>query len=331
MYYPGQQIVISSAKLQKDIVFDYCAGGRIESSWKKQTDTAQLTLPRRLKYGDKMLQDLIAPGDRITIALGYDGDLQPEFSGFITRIDARIPLGIYAEDSMYLFKRGSITQGWKSVNLETVIKHLADHYNSTYKTNLTYKTVNADLGTLRIKEATGSQVLQKIRDTYGFVAFFRDNQLNVGFPRSSGTNSSAARRVKYRFTENIIQSNLEFRTKEEVRIKIRAVSNFTNNKKETVEVGDVDGEVHTRNFFNVSKSKLKELAQLELDNARFDGYRGGFRTFGIPRVAHGDIAVLEDPDYPERAGSYFVDSVVTEFGIKGFKRNVELGQQAAAS
>lgn len=35
------------------------------------------------------------------------------------------------------------------------------------------------------------------------------------------------------------------------------------------------------------------------------------------------------PDYPEREGAYFVDSVTTEFGTKGFKRIVELGQKAS--
>lgn len=329
MFYPGQKITIASTKLGRNIIFEYCATGRIESSWKKQTDTLQLTMPRRLTYKGQLLQDLITVGDRITVDVGYDGELKREFAGFLSRVDAKVPLGIYAEDNMWAFKKGSITKAWSSANLKTVVKYLVDHYNTTYGHKFTFNAVDADLGALRLKDATGSLALAKIREIYGMVAYFRGDELNVGFPRGTGTNSADATRVKYRFTYNIISSDLMFRTKDEIRVKIRAISNRIDNKKDTVEVGDPEGEVHTRNFFNVSKEKLKTLAETELANARFDGYQGTFRSFGIPEVAHGDVAVLEDPDYPEREGAYFVDSVTTEFGTKGFKRIVELGQKAS--
>jgi phage protein D len=112
-------------------------------------------------------------------------------------------------------------------------------------------------------------------------------------------------------------------------VQLEAISIGKDNKKTKVTVGDEKGEKHTIHFYNKTEKELKALATAKLDLFKYDGYKGTFKAFGQPSVVHGMEVNLEDDNYPERAGSYFVDGVTTTYGSGGFRRNVELGKKSA--
>ena len=66
-----------------------------------------------------------------------------------------------------------------------------------------------------------------------------------------------------------------------------------------------------------------------LDRLRFEGYRGSFETFGDYFIRHSDQVTLKSFEYPEREGTYLVDSVDTYFGKNGFRKSIELGPKSA--
>ena len=88
------------------------------------------------------------------------------------------------------------------------------------------------------------------------------------------------------------------------------------------------GELRTISAVGLTEPQLREFVRKEAARLKFDGYRGGLTSFGVPAAEHGDIAVISDPDYPERAGSYFIDSVSKTFGVGGSRREIKLGPKA---
>lgn len=307
------------------IVLDFVNEIEIESSWKNLTDTATITIPKKIiKDGESIFAGsnaLIKKGDGITIELGYYPNLKTYFTGWITKVENDSPVVIHCDDDMYLLKQKSITKSWKSVDLDTLVSGITS--GSGYF--IEYQTPDADLGSFRITNATGCQVLQEIKKTYLLDAFFIDEKLFVGLqyvPEKSTQHELT-------FEKNIIEHGLEYQNADDTKIKLKVVSMLPNNKKYEIEVGDGDGETRTAYFYNItSQSELKKIGERELPKFKFTGYRGEFTTFGEPQLKHGDTVKLTSLKFPERDGEYFIDTVKTTFGQSGFRQNVEMGRKS---
>jgi hypothetical protein len=132
--------------------------------------------------------------------------------------------------------------------------------------------------------------------------------------------------VRYIMGENVISSDLEWESEEDVQLKIKAVHVKPDNTIVEKEVGDPEGEVRTLFFYDLEDpDQLETLALEEIRKYRYSGYRGSINTFLLPNAVVGNVAQIEDPNFPERDGRYLVDSVETRFGEQGARRKVELG------
>ena len=204
------------------------------------------------------------------------------------------------------------------------------------------------VGKYQIKQATGAQVFDDLKKRFGLNCFFRAGVLVAGDPYKSDTKPAEHR---YGFRQNIIESDLAYTNAEDVALHFRATSTQPDGKKVQV---DASGEVKTKKVkgdntarvtslsAGVSKGELRTLigppglnaaqllkwVALEAGRLRFDGYRGGLTSFNLPTAEHGDIATITDPDYPERGGSYYIDSVSKTFGVNGSRRKLKLGPLA---
>jgi len=298
-----------------NLVFDWVNEVAIESSFKSLTDTCVIKFPRNLNLRSKSIKDLISKGDKVIVKLGYDDVLNTEFEGYVAGVKPNVPLEISCEDEMYKLKTGSLKKSWRNVNLSEVIKFITPSY--------TTDIYEAELGSFSINNETPAQVLMRIKDTYGLYSYFKDKVLVCGKVYSLISNKEHA----YHFQQNIISHSLEYRKKDELKIKVKAISTSGDNSKIEVEVGDKDGEEHTLNFYKLSKTELEKRAREEMIKLGYDGYKGTFTSFGIPQAKHGDKAILSDAEYKERSGSYAIFGVKTTFGISGFRREIELGQK----
>lgn len=298
-----------------NMAFDWVNEVAIESSFKTLTDTCVIKLPRNLNLMGKSIKDLISKGDKVLVKLGYDDNPLLEFEGYVTGVKPNIPLEISCEDEMYKLKTGSLKKSWRNVNLSEVIKYIAPKYETDI--------YEAELGSFSINNETPAQVLQRIKETYGLYSYFKNNKLICGKVYSLISNKEHA----YHFQQNIISHSLEYRKKDELKIKVKAISTTGDNSKIEVEVGDKDGEEHTLNFYKLSKTELEKRAKEELVKLGYDGYKGSFVSFGIPTAKHGDKAVLSDNEYKERTGNYAIFSVKTTFGMSGYRREIEIGQK----
>lgn len=318
----------------------------IESAWAKFTDTATITLPRKLKVsGGQPLPDLISVGDAVRIQYGYDGTLRTEFTGYVSELKPGTPFQVKCEDQMWALKRQALpSKSWRTVSLLELLTYIRDQAGLRFDIR---ELGGLTVGKYLINQATGAQVFDDLKKRFGLNCFFRAGVLVAGQPYDQATATTYA----YGFRQNIIDSDLAYTNAADVALHFRATSTQPNGQKIQV---DASGVVKTKKVKGdatalvtalsggLKKGELRTLtgppglnaAQLlawvgqEAARLRFDGYRGGLTSFGVPTAEHGDIAHITDPDYPEREGRYYIDSVTKTFGVNGSRRALKLGPRA---
>ena len=73
----------------------------------------------------------------------------------------------------------------------------------------------------------------------------------------------------------------------------------------------------------------QKIADERIARMKFDGYRGSFTSFLLPRVQHGDAVKLTNPTIPEREGVYLVKQVITTYGVNGGRQEIFLDAKIA--
>ena len=300
--------------------FNGVTSATITSSWDQLTDTATLQFPRHAWFRGKRLfagpNALIRRSNAVAIDLGYDNRLHPQFRGYVRSVSTGVPVSIECEDSMFLLKTTQINQSWRSVTLKELL-------TAILPPSIPFQAPDVNLGPFRIERASVAQVLEQIRKTYTLKSFFRDGKLYVGlaYPNPLQT------RHKIYFDRHVpagAGDGLEWRERDDVRIKLKAIIMRPDNSKEEFEFGDSDGELRTLHFYDVPASDVKGLAEAEMERLRYSGYRGDLEIFGEPNIQHGDIVELFDKFAPERNGAYLVKTVFKTFGEGGFRQNLTL-------
>lgn len=315
-------IIVTSISTERQLVFDFVNRVEIESTFKRLTDTATITLPRKLSLQNENLKQLIKRGDLVTIQLGYDGNLNTEFTGFVRDVEVNEQAVIHCEDSMYLLKKKkSIDQdkpnAWRAIDLEGLISRLV---GDTVQWQVSH---NFDIGAYRLTEDTVAKELDKLRERAGIFAYFRGTKLIVGFAYEL---DKASNKVAYKFQWNVLENSLEYKDKEQTKIKIKAVNVKPDGSQTTQDFGDEDGELRTLHYYNKADSGIKSLVEADLEKLKFTGYQGDILVLGEPYCSHGWIADLKDDVYPEKEGSYLIDKVVVSYDINGgYRRKITLG------
>lgn len=300
-----------------DYQFNYVNQAEVESTWELLTDTCEITVPRKLSFDGKAIvqgESLFKRGDQVTVKSGYDGVLNTLFTGYVSAIKPGTNLIFMCEDAMWKLKQQTITRSYKEVTLKQLLADICP---------IGFEVPDVNLGQFRISHATPAQVLEELRKTYGLQSFVRDGVLYSGLAYWPSDQQSSVFRYQY----NIIDDDLEYQRIDDVQIKVRAVSMLEDNTKLEVEVGDPDGDLRTLTFYNLNEADLKETAEREAERLRYEGYRGSFETFGEPFVRHGDIAIIQDPTYPDREGSYLIKKVVYSTGVSGYRQNIFLDRK----
>jgi len=256
---------------------------------------------------------LLRKGMNVSVDLGYDNKNKRVFDGYITKISTNNPFELTCEDAMWLLKQKTITKSWRNVTLANLLKTIVGNV-------VKIKCVDMSLGGYRINKATAVEVLEDLRKRYFLKSFIRDNVLYVGL--AYWPNNQHVHKVT--FSTHVINNDLEWVRKEDVKIKLRVIVIQKNNKKVEYEYGDKEGEERTLHYYNISKDTADKTAGMEINRLRYEGYRGSITIFGDPHVAHGDVVDIHDAYYPERAGRYLVKKVTTSFGMSGYRQQLEL-------
>ena len=296
--------------------FNYVNHVEIESSWQHGVATAKVIMPGLKKY----LTAEINIGDEVQIWCGYKGyDMQLEFAGYINKIAPKKHFEIECEDEMWQLKRKMIKQSWRSIDLADLIKYIYPAADVTKCPKITFSPFSIN--------SSAAKALQTLVDDYGIMVYFRPNKTLYAGLAYGDTNVS---KVNLHLQKNVAENDLTYRSKDEVRIKIKAVSLLPNNTMKKVDAGDDDGEERTLHFYGIkSEAVLKQQANAMLESLKIEGYRGELKSFGIPFYQHGDTANIIDGVYPERGGEFNIDKVKVEFGMQGYRRTATIGKKLA--
>lgn len=296
----------------------------INGSWNYLADTAVITLPRKLfKSGDLAKSGnqnpLIKTGDPVTIRLGYDFDMYTEFTGYVKSISPNTPVKIECEDEMWLLKQTSYTQAWRSASLKDILDVIIPSSIDVQTTG------EVNLGKFRINQVSAFDVLKKIKEVYGLVSYMRGKTLFIGYPYQEKGN-----KVKLDFQENIDdeQTNLTFRTSDQVKLKFKAISIQSDGSKREVELGDPSGQLRTLHLpVGLNEQEIQAVAEQKMKLYNFDGYQGTVTTFGQPIVRHTDKVEFINNIYPDKEGTYFIDNVQVKLNGQGYRRTLTIGNQ----
>lgn len=258
----------------------------------------------------------IKVGDKIEIRLGYDNRFNTEFTGYVKRLNYKVPLEIECEDEYYKLRFVNCIFSKKEITLKQCLNSILPTVNIARCIDLTLKN-------FVINNKPGSWVLGYLKKEYGLTVFFDINgNLYVGkaFDVQGET-------VKYWLRYNVINDeDLKYQLAEDVRLKVKAVCYYKDGTKIEGEIGEEGGETKTLYYYDVKNAaELKALAGQELKRYSFDGYRGKIETFLFPFALPGMVAGLDDPVYRERNGNYYIESTDVSFGTSGARRRIELG------
>ena len=297
------KIVFAETDTHGEIVIRKCNSVKIESSWELLTDTAVIVLARNVKDFDKLnVKQIFKKGDPVEIYLGYDENLLLEFTGFISEVSADIPIKIKCDDYMYLLKKHPVNVSMRSTKLEDLIKLIAPP-------GVEYDVADVNIGTKRFPNMTAAKVLEDLQSN-NIYSYFKGKKLIVGKIYTD----DAPEPVTFNFSQNVVDSALQYKNKEDVIIKIIATSTLPKGKKLKAEFGDDFGQEQHLSYYNITlEAELLKLAKADYDKFKVEGFDGNITVFGIPSVSHGMKAKIVSYQYPDRKGLYFIKKVTKEF------------------
>jgi hypothetical protein len=327
MYALSCLISFQNIALGRTIKIREVATVSIKKGLQNLVNTSTIVLPKNLLIPpDKKITDLFNIGDKVTIELGYNQVLNTEFIGYIRSVKHDIPLVIECEDEMFNLKQITLkSKAFKKATLKTIIDYvLAD---TPYKAEIIDTTVDDFVIDNNVSVAL---VFQYLKEKLGITFSFNNRGVLVcGFPYSFDPQNNV---YIADFEQNIASSNLEYKNKDEVNIKLIGISHQKGKKPIRYEYNPSnalakEAETRTLNFNNLSESELKEKVKEQYKRIQSDGYKGSITLFGLPFVEPFEAIKLRHKVYPDREGLYLVNDVNVTFNNVGYRRELVLGKK----
>jgi hypothetical protein len=313
-------------KDNKKIQFTYVNNIEVSTSIGNLTDTAKVTLPRRVDLKGQRLNDFIGRGNRITIQTWYRGyEKRTIFKGYITSVTSETPMVIEAENEMWLLKQTKVKpKRYAHFSLKDFLAEYCPGIELVMPEGIEFGEV------ILKEEMTVVRVLDYLKQNYPFNAFFQDGKMVAVMMTSQ---LKEKKTVTFKKGFNTISDTLKYTLAEDIKIQIVAKSILANNKKlEAKSPKDNDAkECEVRTFYNPkckTQESLKKYADDRLKTLKVDKMSGDITAFGEPFVRKGDRILFRDDINKERDNKVFViEAVKYSFGIGGYRQTVTLGDE----
>lgn len=295
----------------------------IDTSIRQMTDTATVTVPRKLAYKGKDITQYVKTGDEITIDLGYNDRLKTVFKGFLKRVKSGIPVVLECENEMFTLKRIKVApKVYPALQLGTFVKE--------YVTDYKIKLADANLGEVCIAdEVSFTRALDYVSQNYPLQFYFREGIFHAGLPSVLMADDMAT--VKFETGFNYVSDTLELITAEDNPVQIIAKCILPNNEAlEHKEPSSVEN-AEVRTFYVPEAKTVADLEAFAIEKLKtfsLDRMEGSLTAFGEPYVRKGDVVHLIDPDSAERDNKQFLaEAVRYRFGRNGYRQEIKLGMQ----
>ena len=295
----------------------------IDSSWKLLTDRATIVLARNVRdFESTKVADVFRRGDKVSISLGYDGGFTEEFNGYISNVSADVPITVKCEDGMWILKQTPVNLSLPKVSLVELLKQIVP-------ASFSVESVDFNLGAVRFSNMTVATVLDELKKEYGIYSYVIGDKLFCGkiYDRNDSLETLTINIDK----QALPNHNLEFKSADDIFIKIKAVSTLTDGSKIEAEYGDEGGEIQQLTYFNIEdKNELKQLAKADYYRLKVDKLIGTFTMFGAPSLIHGSKIELQSERHEQINGIYFIEALKKDFNDSPkYHQRITIGGKAA--
>lgn len=308
-------------KGDKTWVFEKITACEIVRDSEALTTTCKLILPRKVKWKGET-SNPIKRGDKISVWLGYDDNLQLAFTGYVLRKGFKAPIEIFCEDEMFMLKQTPcVKKSYKNVDIQTLLKEQGLPYD--------IKVLGEqNIGQYRVNFENVAELLAHLKEN-SIRTFFRlEDGKPVLYCGVLFDHGNEMRQVFATGINIISDSSLDEQKAEDVKIKLKVVSLQPDNKKKIkVEIGDPDGEKRTLHCYGKTEAEAKAWGEQELERLKRDGLTGSFQTFGHVLLDVLDVIGIKIDG--ERKGKYQVHKNTITYGSSGFRQDITLGARAA--
>lgn len=320
MYQIDWNIVFRNPSTGKKFQLMLLNSVEITSDVENLCDTATIVLPEAILNRVLEIESKISRGTEVEISMGYDGALKSEFIGFIKEIrNADSSLHIECEDSIFVFRKQVANAILKPTTVSGIAQTIIDQIDPTFKLVCDY-----DIGYEKfvINQATGFDVLQKLQEEIKANIYFdnakKELHIHAPFLQKSGE-------VKYSPFQNVQSVSLEYKKAVDRKYEITVESIGLDGKVKQIKKGTTGGETVTIKCASMSEADMEKIADAELSKRSADRYEGSIDTWLIPMIKPTATAIYDDPDYPDKKGSYYVPAVKVSLSESGAVRNVSIG------
>ena len=292
---------------------------KITTSVLNLSDTATITMPGQYLNTWRKIEDKVHVGDAVTIKLGYDNNLETEFTGYLKRISRdNNSLVLECEDALWLTNKMVADMEYKSISLKELLTGILAQvdpemtvecdYDFTYEKMVVFKSTALD-------------VLKKVHEDTKANIWFEGKTLHVHpvYQQAKGDKP-----VIYDTEVNVQSNELKWKDATDKRVMVEVKYIDSDGTLSTKQYGVNGGEKVTR-YVNATDSDLVKAAENEYNLWNYSGYEGSLTGWLVPVVKAGGSVRLRDKERPE--GVYYVTGVEIEFGRNGAKRKVTLGRK----
>lgn len=292
---------------------------KITTSVLNLSDTATITMPGQYLNTWRKIEDKVHVGDAVTIKLGYDNNLETEFTGYLKRISRdNNSLVLECEDALWLTNKMVADMEYKSISLKELLTGILAQvdpemtvecdYDFTYEKMVVFKSTALD-------------VLKKVHEDTKANIWFEGKTLHVHpvYQQAKGDKP-----VIYDTEVNVQSNELKWKDATDKRVMVEVKYIDSDGTLSTKQYGVNGGEKVTR-YVNATDSDLVKAAENEYNLWNYSGYEGSLTGWLVPVVKAGRSVRLRDKERPE--GVYYVTGVEVEFGRNGAKRKVTLGRK----
>ena len=290
-------------------------------------DTAVIKLPSTVF--NKYLKDIesIVRGQKVEIWLGYDGELNKEFSGYIRSVERDFSgLVINLENELYLFSLAPMEDKvYEKPSVKTILEAVLKAVETPLKLECQF---DFSFDKFTVKTATVLDVLKAVQSECKCSMYVKDGVFYVVSPFLT---TSETKTVKYDTSKNIMADGYSLKYKDKADRKFKVIVKGKNKDGKEIEnkpTGEGGGDTITFDYKGIATQEMVDTIAENIYNAKsYSGYDGSFQAWFLPIISKGDSAEIYDQDDPERNGRYFVKAVETSCSSGGITRKITVGKR----
>ncbi len=252
------------------------------------------------------LESKIKVGDFVSVAYGYDGNDAVEFEGYVSNINHTVPLEIECENVAYMFRKVPIKKVFNQ-SLKSVLQFLITEVNKATGTNVKLRDniPEMEVENFEAIDRSALWVLQQLADQYPMYAiYFKGDALHCHLRYFIPSNNV----VKYVIDRNTFgNDSLKYNdSPEDVRIVLEVKNKAGKVVKKEFGSPTANKVITKRLSGMFAEDALKKIADQEMHQTAYAGFKGSFLTFSVPETEIPVVANISHPEFEGRAGKYII-------------------------